>query len=51
MNFQGVDKCKIDDIIDEVKGPARRSVPEDVKRELMMCIRTFLQQASDFDDL
>ncbi|VDD93013.1 unnamed protein product [Enterobius vermicularis] len=38
-------------MLSEVKGPARRAVPDEVKRELMQCIRSFLQNESGISDL
>ncbi|VDN40458.1 unnamed protein product [Gongylonema pulchrum] len=35
----------------DVQVRARRAVPDEVKRELLQCIRSFLQQESGISDL
>uniref|UniRef100_A0A0N5AHT4 Transcription and mRNA export factor ENY2 n=1 Tax=Syphacia muris TaxID=451379 RepID=A0A0N5AHT4_9BILA len=48
---KGVENVTVENMLEEIKGPARRAVPDEVKRELMQCIRSFLQVESGIADL
>ena len=40
---KGIDNVTVDDLVAELTPKARASVPDDVKKELLQHIRTFLQ--------
>ncbi|MFH4976442.1 hypothetical protein AB6A40_003151 [Gnathostoma spinigerum] len=47
---KGIDNVTLEDVINEVKAPARRAVPDEVKRELMQTIRSFLQKQTESEN-
>lgn len=49
--LQGIEQVTLEDVLGDVRVRARRAVPDEVKRELMQCIRSFLQQESGISDL
>uniref|UniRef100_A0A915CEH0 Transcription and mRNA export factor ENY2 n=3 Tax=Ascarididae TaxID=6250 RepID=A0A915CEH0_PARUN len=51
IQTKGIEQVTLEEVVAEVKGQARRAVPDEVKRELMQNIRTFLQQESGINDL
>ncbi|VDO09973.1 unnamed protein product [Brugia timori] len=48
---KGIEQVTLEDVLSDVRVRARRAVPDEVKRELMHCIRSFLQQQSGINDL
>ncbi|VDM96188.1 unnamed protein product [Thelazia callipaeda] len=51
IQSKGIEQVTLEDILSDVRVQARRAVPDEVKRELMHCIRSFLQQQSGITDL
>ncbi|EJW73219.1 hypothetical protein WUBG_15875 [Wuchereria bancrofti] len=49
--IKGIEQVTLEDVLSDVRVRARRAVPDEVKRELMHCIRSFLQQQSGINDL
>ncbi|VDN22468.1 unnamed protein product [Gongylonema pulchrum] len=51
IQTKGIENVTVEDVLADVQVRARRAVPDEVKRELLQCIRSFLQQESGISDL
>ncbi|KAI1723373.1 transcription factor e(y)2 domain-containing protein [Ditylenchus destructor] len=47
IESKGVERASVDDLIAEVRDQARRSVPDDVKKELMEHVQKFVYDHTD----
>ena len=47
MKERGVDKVTVDDLVAELTPKARSTVPDEIKKELLQHIRTFLTENSE----
>jgi len=45
---RGLDNCKLEDLVQDITPTARASVPDSVKRELLVKIKEFLAQQHNF---
>jgi len=45
---RGLDNCKLEELVQDITPTARSSVPDSVKRELLVKIKEFLAQQNNF---